>query len=402
MNTIDNKFPRSLLQNSVEVRKSYFNNRTISHPRLEAAKEHVLSLIDNTGEPDVLIVTGPTGVGKTTLAAKLEDKLLERSMARMESDKYHLPVIKIVAVPPGKDKKFDWKDFYIRWLHALNEPCASQKQLFEEHIYMEQPISPFYSMNTVAALRRAVEKTMKMRGTKALIIDEANHLLMVDPKLMGLQFEIIKSLSQKCDATIVLIGTYDLLQIREQSAQLVRRGHVVHMARYDDYNAADKRSFKNALFSFQLQMPFEIEPNLVANFNHYYLKSAGCIGVLKDWLDNAVNDGLDKGLKTLTWDFIVQHALSNKNIQTILKEAFDGEAKLKDIDVRVLRDMLKTQHEKLGEITAKPNGDEPPILITTDQEPLPKLPPKKKSVRGQVGKRNPTRDSTEVQYGLPL
>jgi len=62
MNTIENKFPRSLLQNSVEVRKSYFNNRTISHPRLEAAKEHVLSLIDNTGEPDVLIVTGPTGI----------------------------------------------------------------------------------------------------------------------------------------------------------------------------------------------------------------------------------------------------------------------------------------------------------------------------------------------------
>lgn len=398
MNTQD-KFPLSLLQNSIETRKDYFYRKTINHPRLEQAKENALSLIDTSGEPDIMIVTGPTGVGKTTLAVKIEDQLLERNMDRMQSDKSYLPVIRVDAIPPDKDMKFDWKDFYTRLLHAFSEPCISQKQLFEDEIYMEQPISPHYSMNTVAALRRAVENTMKMRSTRALIIDEANHLLMVDLKLMRRQFEIIKSLSQKCNVTIILIGTYDLLEILEQSAQLVRRGRVVHMARYDDYNPADKLAFMSALFTFQRHMPFKIEPNLVKHLNVFYLKSAGCIGILKKWLNNAVLDALNRSLETIDMEFILQHAHSNKSIQTVLKEAFIGESKLKDIDVKELRGMLRVHHKNIGKVATQVTD----VLskgADGEQESLPNLPPDKKSVKGQVGKRNPKRDPVGVNFAL--
>lgn len=398
--TANDRFPQSLLQNPINVRKEYFYRKTIGHPRLEQAKQNALSFIDPSGEPDIMIVTGPTGVGKTTLAMKIQDQLLERNMVRMQSDKSHLPVIRIDAIPPEKEMKFDWSDFYTRLLQAFSEPCISQKQLFEDEIYMEQPISPVYAMNSLAALRRAVERTMKMRGTRTLIIDEANHLLMVDPKLMRRQFEIIKSLSQKCNVTIILIGTYDLLQILEQSAQLVRRGRVVHMARYDDYIPADKLAFKNALFTFQRHMPFKIEPDLIKHLNVFYLKSAGCIGILKKWLDNAVREGLNQTIETIDLDFILQYAHSNKSIQTVLNEAFIGESKLKDIDVRELRLMLKSHHDNLGKITT----EESDVNISHDADPvqdlLPKLPPDKKSVKGQVGKRNPKRDATEVNYGL--
>jgi hypothetical protein len=217
---------------------------------------------------------------------------------------------------------------------------------------------------------------------------------------MRRQFEIIKSLSQKCNVTIILIGTYDLLQILEQSAQLVRRGRVVHMARYDDYIPADKLAFKNALFTFQRHMPFKIEPELLKHLNVFYLKSAGCIGILKKWLDNAVKEGLNQELETIDLDFILQYAHSNKSIQTVLNEAFIGESKLKDIDVRELRFMLKSHHENLGKITTKENDINISPEADIVQEQLPKLPPDKKSVKGQVGKRNPKRDTTEVNYGL--
>ena len=392
MSTSASKFPPLLLQSSIETRKNYFYYKTIGHPRLERAKQNALSLIDTTGEPDIMIVTGPTGVGKTTLATKIEEQLLERSLTRMQSEKSHLPVISVDAVPPEKDMKFDWKDFYTRLLHAFSEPCVSQKQLFEDHIYMEQPISPIYAMNTVAALRRAVENTMRLRGTRALIIDEANHLLMVDQKLMRRQFEVIKSLSQKCNVTIILIGTYDLLQILEQSAQLVRRGRVVHMGRYDDYNPEDKLAFKSALYTFQCHMPFEIEPNLIGHVNDFYLKSAGCIGILKKWLNTAVKEGLNNELQTIDWDFIVQYAHSNKSMQTVLNEAFIGESKLADIDIKELRHMLQSHHHAVGNVL--PKG------VNADQTPLPNLPPDKKSIQGQVGKRKPVRDPTGVQNGL--
>ena len=203
---------------------------------------------------------------------------------------------------------------------------------------------------------------------------------------------MIKSLSQKCNVTIILIGTYDLLQILEQSAQLVRRGRVVHMARYDDYNAEDKLAFKNALYTFQCHMPFEIEPNLIDHFNDFYLKSAGCIGILKKWLNTAVKEGLNKGLETIDWDFIVQYAHSNKSMQTVLKEAFIGESKLADIDVKELRHMLLSHHRTVDNVL--PKG------VNSDQTPLPNLPLDKKSIKGQVGKRKPVRDPAGVQNGL--
>ncbi len=398
--TANDRFPQSLLQNPINVRKDYFYRKTIGHPRLEEAKQNALSLIDPSAYPDIMIVTGPTGVGKTTLAMKIQDQLLERNMERMQSDKSHLPVIRVDAIPPEKEMKFDWSDFYTRILQAFSEPCISQKQLFEDEIYLEQPISPVYGKNSLAALRRAVEKTMRMRGTRTLIIDEANHLLMVDPKHLRRQFEIIKSLSQKCNVTIILIGTYDLLQILEQSAQLVRRGLVVHMARYDDYIPADKKAFGSALLTFQRHMPFKIEPDLLKHLNVFYLKSAGCIGILKKWLNIAVREGLNSDLDTIDLDFILQYAHSNKSIQTVLNEAFIGESKLKDIDFRELRLMLKLHHDNLGKITTQDSDVNIPPESDLVQEALPKLPPDKKSVKGQVGKRKPKRDPTEMNYGL--
>ncbi|BCM24151.1 TniB family NTP-binding protein [Methyloradius palustris] len=384
-------FPRELLQNTVEARQAYFFDKTIGHPRLTKARDDILTLIEQASGPDIIIVTGPTGVGKTTLAGKIENNILEHYSDRMATDRSFMPVIKVDAVPPDEKHKFDWKDFHTRLLQQFNEPCIAQKQLFQDYIYMEQPISQHYAMNTPAALKRASEKTMRMRQTSVMIIDEANHMLLLDSRYLRQQFETIKSLSQHCNTTIILIGTYDLLQILQQSAQLVRRSRVVHMSRYNDYIADDKKAFRSALNTFRLHMPFEVTPDIMVHFDKFYLRSAGCIGILKKWLDIAVQYGLESGKNTLSWEDIEPHALPNKDVKTILEEATNGETKLKDISTADLRKLLKDHHKiQTGQSTESSETESKSTKAASG-----------KGVQKQVGKRNPKRDPVGgMQSGL--
>lgn len=246
-------------------------------------------------------------------------------------------------------------------------------------------------MNSLPALKRSAEKTMHMRKLRVLVIDEANHMFMSEQQLRK-QFERIKSLSLRSKATIVLVGTYDLLRILEQSAQLVRRSRVVHMARYDDYSPDDKKAFYSALYSFQCHMPFPVAPELHHDAEYFYLKSAGCVGILKDWLDMAVENALEAGLETIDTEYADRHALSNASLRTVLEEAFVGENKLKDIDLGDLRGMLRKQHEGLEMGTAVKTTI--PVAQGGRSE--------KRGVRKQVGKRDPKRDPIGVQHGLAL
>jgi hypothetical protein len=293
----------------------------------------------------------------------------------MQSEVDLVPVLYGNAIAPN-GASFCWKDFYVRLLARAMEPLIDRKVLAPRQLSFfpdERPSSRNESA-TSDTLRRTVEECMRRRRTRLLIIDEAHHMLMVNnPKRLEFQFEALKSLAIETKATIVLIGTYRLLDIRDQSGQLVRRSEIVHFPRYDIRSVPDKKEFHRVLESFVDHLPLPERPSLSQHAKQFYMYSGGCVGILKEWLARAYARHLETNNVSFNWDFVSQFALTKKALGTIVEEALNGEEKLSDISEGELEKLLM-----MG---------------------LPKLVASAKSpVQKGVGKRKPIRDTAGDAY----
>lgn len=379
-NTLKPLFPIELLQESAEKRVEYFRNSRTDHPNLAQCFDRAMSAINSACGAKVVLVTGPTGAGKTTLARMIYKALVRQYAELIKEDPGAVPVAGFNAIPPN-GSSFNWKDFYIRLLERHGDVLTNRKMLVpRQHDLFEGMSAPLpIERSTTEALRRAAEKCLKYRKTRVLIIDEAHHILMVnDPKRLEFQFEALKSLTIESDVVIVLVGTYKLLAIRDQSGQLVRRSEIVHFPRYNLRQQEDVKGFGQALQEFKRQLPLPVMPKLTADARYFFYKSGGSIGILKDWLSRCLEHAILRGMDTFDMAFAEEFALSNKSLMTILDEAIEGEIALEDTSLEAVKELLFRVVSSANSLPAK--------------KPAPKRTDK-------VGERKPSRDKTGVDHG---
>ena len=386
MDTHRYEFPESLLNASISTRLEYFCKKTIQHPRLRDALAKVFDSVVSMARSEITILTGPTGVGKSTLANRLEQRIREHYAADMLNWKDFEPVVHVSAVTPGM-AGFNWKDFYIRLLAQLDQTGLQLKLPFpiDSMRYIDEPITLPRSKQTANTLERLVESALRHRGVKAVIIDEANQILTGCSSIeLRKQFEVIKSLSIQSGTAIVLIGTYELLQIRDFSAQLCRRSEIVHLPGYSWDDPGDRQSFSSVLNSFQKQMPFPEQIDLTSEAKYFWTKSVGCVGILKDWLDKAVQNALLNNLPSVSLELLHKYAHPNQCLKTIVAEAQSGRSKLIDIPLEELELMLqeRPQPRRALSYSAVENA------VTKSRR------------RRDVGKRNPVRDPVGVNKDM--
>ncbi len=332
--SVAQQFPLGLLNQSTEVKLAYFDNYTMAHPRLEEAFNYLKLLVGNSGESRVIFIYGPTGVGKTTLRLLIEKWLIEKALPDLEADPGRLPFASVEAVVQ-KSGLFNSKDHIKRCLVALNEPLIDYKINYGTRgIYRSNNGQIVIESKVIETdLGWALEQALLHRKPKIFFIDEAHHMLMLASghKLTDLP-EAIKSLSNRTSVVHGLIGTYELLTLHDVGDQLSRRSVYVHFPRYHVDDTQDRETWNSVVWGFQLRMPLPIQPDLISHWDYCYERSLGCVGILKNWLRNALFDAMTEGATTVQLKHLEQRALSVAQWRNILKKIKEGEKNQSQIE----------------------------------------------------------------------
>jgi energy-coupling factor transporter ATP-binding protein EcfA2 len=379
-------FPRELLGQPWTARLEYFKAYTMAHPRLVAARDALLGAIQERAPNSLLLVLGPTGVGKTTLRAKIEQLLITDMSSDLRADPGRLPVVSVECIAP-ESGVFSWRDHFRRLLLQMDEPLVDHKLDPGTSIHIGRRAVRFMpnAKAVGSEYRHAVERALCFRRPIAVMLDEAQHLASVgSPRRLSDQLDIVKSIAN-CTGTVhVLLGTYGLLAFRNLSAQLSRRSVDIHFPRYRADDPEDRKTFLTVLRSFEQQLPLSDPPPLVKEWEYLYERSIGCVGVLKDWLMRALTGVSRRNANVLTFRDLQAHALSVSQCDKMLAEASEGEVRLCESPEE--RGRLRT---RLGLSPQEGRRDHSTAGQAARGVEIP--PPSKE--RRRPGQRRPTRDA---------
>jgi flagellar biosynthesis GTPase FlhF len=333
---------------SAQSQLKQFKEYAISHPQLAQVDMLLMGAIREPAGFAHVLVYGPSGVGKTTMIRQITRRLNgttveqngshgSRESGYRNGNVSPMPLLLVETRPPDGGV-FNRADYYRTALRLLGEPFYERRMMVD--IDAEQTWekkgrgrSKTAQFNDSPELRQALEEAMSKRGVKAVILDEAQHLMKIGSgasggKLLD-QLDWIKSMTNVTGVLHILIGTYELLNFRNLSGQASRRGLDIHFPRYLFQNEQDRQDFQGVLLALLRQVPLQVDiPALMQHWFYFYERSIGCVGVLKDWLIRAVAAALHDGSDMLTLERLYEHTLSLAQCERMAIEATEGEQKL--------------------------------------------------------------------------
>ncbi|MED4696655.1 TniB family NTP-binding protein [Peribacillus frigoritolerans] len=398
------KFPEELLFGKAEERWNFFWNYPLDHPKFTDAFNKLMRQIDVSQNNDsVILLYGPTRVGKSFLAEQIFKAVNDKYHKEMQEDKGLIPAILVEASPPEK-RHFDWQGFYITALEKLEDI------LIEHKVIPEMPKGGYKKAREyrkTSTLNMALISAIINRKTKVLIIDEAHHMAKrLTTENLQNQMDVLKTLANKTKIPIVLLGTYELQNFKDQSGQLASRGMNNHFTRYRYDNEEERMKFILCLLSFQQLLPLKIEPSLVEHYKFFYSRTLGCVGQLKNLFYLSFRGKLQENpnIETMELSDFEEYALTLDQCEKIREEIVTGEKDEKSsMSEQSLFRNLGISEDEVDELESKGIKDMENIIEKKTREEEPTKEVNRKTKNKQKGKpfqRNPKRDSIDTPEGF--
>lgn len=355
-----------------KIKVVYFAQRTINHPFFVQARNELLYRIKQNFGQTLTFVIGPSGAGKTYLIDEISATVLKEESQLMLEHPDYIPIISW-KVEAASTKTFSWKSTFFEGFRHLNQSEDMSKKKIGFKVG---------NMGNTSDLRRAFENSIEHRRLKWLILDDAQHF---NKALSGTSaqdnMDVLKSLADKAKCRIILVGTYELISMLFHSAQLSRRSRIIHFPRYNMIKSDTELAyFKKAVRTFEGLIPVIKKPDLCTYWEFLYERTIGCVGILKDWLLDALILTLKENSPKLDMLYLERTAIGLKECEEMLEEAEEGE-------------------QLLTESSSERNEFRKKLGLLHDEEPT-----KKNSTMEQVSKTRPKthfkRNSSRDKIGI--
>src|SRR6266567_5584908 len=207
-----------------QARLSAFKAYAVNHALLEEVDARLTqAILEPTGFAHLLMY-GPSGVGKTTMLRRVERRVREWSAQgatlrdtptqwRYPQGSPELPAqpLLVLEARPPDGLTFNRADYYRSALAALGESYYKQWSLVDIHVEQtwetrtrSKSSGRVAQFNDSPELRHALEETLVRRGVRAVIVDEAQHLMKVasGAKLLD-QLDWIKSMTNMTNVVYI-------------------------------------------------------------------------------------------------------------------------------------------------------------------------------------------------------
>jgi GTPase SAR1 family protein len=386
-------FPRELLDQPPQERMNFFKKPdvTFMHRNLLTVFNKTHRIILEPAGASIILVIGPSGVGKSTLVRLLYKKIIEQSIAKMKINPGWIPIVCVEARAPGKGA-FRWKSFYEIILKAVDEPEIQQKINYNDNGIRRDSDGKLVintRRTTEDALRLAMENALIHRKPYTLAVDEFQHIgKMAGVELLQAHMDCVKSAVNITKVPWTGFGTYQLLDFLELSPQLSRRTKIIHFPRYCLESDEDIKEFKRILEHLQYRMPLLEAPPLKEKYWQFcYERCIGNFGTLRDWLTDAYDLALSEEANTLSLEHLKETAYKDFECEEMALEAINGENKLRDSEdrsrsLRVILGLEKGQTHEQDKLSTKESIEQKKIFKSKNTKPFQRN-PKRDRLGGQ-------------------